>query len=79
MTAVRTLSGSFLFAILALLRPTPTAAQQGTITGIIVDLETASPVGGASIEVLGQENATGATDSAGEFRLSVPAGTIPSS
>ncbi len=75
MTGVRTLSGSFLLAILALLRSTPTAAQQGTITGIVVDLETASPVAGAAIEVLGQENATGATDSAGEFRLSVPAGT----
>ncbi|MYA64727.1 MAG: TonB-dependent receptor [Gemmatimonadetes bacterium] len=55
--------------------PTAVHAQQATIAGTVTDLETAAPVSDAAIRVLGREGATAVTDAAGEFRVSVPAGT----
>ena len=72
---MRTVTGLFAFTLLTSLPSPPAAAQPGTVTGTVADLETGAPVAGAAIQVLGQGGATGAADSAGEFRVSVPAGT----
>ena len=61
--------------LLSLLIANPAAAQQGTITGTVTDLETGAPVTDAAIQVLGQEGANAATNPSGQFRISVPAGT----
>ncbi len=68
-------TGFPLFSILSLIIPNSTAAQQGTITGIVTDLEIGTPVAGAAIQILGQEGAFATTDASGEFRISVAAGT----
>ncbi len=54
---------------------TPVAAQQGTITGRVTDMETGAPVTNASVQALGQPDGPVASDESGAFRLSVPAGT----
>ncbi len=50
------------------------AAQQGTITGRITDAETGQPLGGASVEALGQGGPQGSNDE-GRFSLTVSPGT----
>lgn len=75
MTRMQLFAGLFLATILSVPFSNPAAAQQGTITGIVTDLETGAPVADAAIQVLGQESASAATSPSGEFRVSVPAGT----
>ena len=50
------------------------AAQQGTITGTVVDAETGDELTGAAVEVLGQ-NALVEAGESGRFTVSVPAGS----
>ena len=50
------------------------SAQQGTITGRITDAETGEPLGGASVEALGQAGPQGSNDE-GRFSLTVSPGT----
>lgn len=50
------------------------AAQQGTITGRITDAETGEPLGGASVEALGEGGPQGSNDE-GRFSLAVSPGT----
>jgi len=50
------------------------AAQQGTITGRITDAETGDPLGGASVEALGEGGPQGSNDE-GRFSLAVSPGT----
>ena len=72
---MRTLTGLLVLAVLSALPSTPATAQPGAITGTVTDLETGVPVAVAAVRVLGQGGARGVADSAGEFRVSVPAGT----
>lgn len=54
------------------------AAQSGTITGRITDAEAGRPVAGATVRAVLPTGATAAgtlTDDAGQYRLTVPAGT----
>ncbi len=62
---------SFAFAILSAI---PAQAQQGTITGRVMDAETAEALAGAAVAVLGQEINQG-TNAQGRFTLTVPPGT----
>ena len=75
MTRMQLFTGFFLTTILSVPFSNPAAAQQGTITGIVTDLETGAPVADAAIQVLGQEAASAATSPSGQFRVSVPPGT----
>ena len=50
------------------------SAQQGTIAGRIIDAETGEPLGGASVEALGQGGPQGSNDE-GRFSLTVSPGT----
>ena len=75
MTRMQLFVGLFLSTILSVPFSNPAAAQQGTITGIVTDLETGTPVAEAAIQILGQEGARAATNASGNFRVSVPAGT----
>lgn len=59
---------AFLFAV------QPVAAQQGTISGRVVDAETGEPVAGAAVEVLGQ-GAQAATNDTGGFSVAVAPGS----
>ena len=53
----------------------PAAAQEGTITGRVTDLETGGPVADAAVQVLGMQAGTVGTTESGSFSVSVPAGT----
>ncbi|MCY3678448.1 MAG: TonB-dependent receptor, partial [Gemmatimonadetes bacterium] len=53
----------------------PAAAQEGTITGRITDLETGDPVADAAVQVLGLEAGAVGTSESGTFSIAVPAGT----
>ena len=75
MTGMQALAGLFFSTCLAALFCDSAAAQQGTITGTVTDLETGAPVADAAIRVLGQEDAPTNTDPSGRFRISVQAGT----
>ncbi len=52
----------------------PVAAQQGTISGRVVDAETGEPLAGAAVEVLGQ-GVQAATNDSGGFSVSVAPGS----
>lgn len=52
----------------------PAAAQEGTITGRVVNAETGNPLEAAAVSVIGTELTQG-TNASGQFRVSVPAGT----
>ena len=52
----------------------PAAAQQGTISGRVVDAETGEPIAGAAVEVLGQ-GAPVATNDSGAFSLAAASGS----
>ena len=58
----------------ALLSSNVAAAQQGTITGTVVDAETGAPLAAASVEALGQDGPQGTSDT-GAFTLQVAAGS----
>ena len=58
----------------ALALAAPVQAQQGTITGQVIDTETGDPLSGAALEAIGQGGAQ-ATNDAGRFTLSVAPGT----
>ena len=60
---------------LTLLVPASASAQDGTITGRVTDLESGAPVTDAAVQVLGLELGPVGTNQAGDFRVSVPAGT----
>ncbi len=52
------------------------AAQQGTLTGKVTDVETGAPVATAQVQVLGGPQSTGSlTDPQGVYRIQLPAGT----
>ena len=53
----------------------PAAAQEGTITGRVTDLETGGPVADAAVQVPGLQAGTVGTTASGNFSVSVPAGT----
>ena len=75
-TRTRTRGQRFLpcmFMALGGLVGVPLAAQQGTLSGRITDAEEGTPLIGATVEVVGQ--AQMASDDAGGFTASVPAGT----
>ena len=62
---------SFAFAILSAI---PAHAQQGTITGRVMDAETAEALPGAAVAVLGQDITQG-TNAQGRFTITVSPGT----
>ncbi len=62
-------------AALILLLPVSASAQDGTITGRVTDLESGAAVTDAAVQVLGLELGPVETNQAGDFRISVPAGT----
>ncbi len=66
--------GTILFAALALPGPVHLVAQQATITGRVVDVETGAAVPDAAVEVLGQESGPVFANESGAFVVSVPAG-----
>jgi iron complex outermembrane receptor protein len=55
----------------------PAAAQEGTVTGLVIDQEDARALGTAQVQVLGGGSAAAGvlTDNAGRFRVQVPPGT----
>jgi len=56
----------------------PLAGQQGTLTGRVTDKESGQPLNGAQVQVLGAGEASAGgvlTNSSGQFRVSLPAGT----
>ena len=61
------------FAILGL-GAQAASAQQGSITGRVLDAETGAPLSGAAVAVVGQDGFQG-TNASGTFQWSVPAGT----
>ena len=71
-------SGSRFAALLsfafALLSSVPAQGQQGTITGRVVDIESAGPLSGAAVAVLGQDITQG-TNAQGRFSITVEPGT----
>ncbi|MDP2958370.1 MAG: TonB-dependent receptor [Longimicrobiales bacterium] len=65
---------SILLALVAL--AAPVAAQQGLLTGRIIDEMSGQPVDAAQVQVLGGPRATGGlTDATGVFRVQLAAGT----
>ncbi|MFC1791116.1 TonB-dependent receptor domain-containing protein [Gemmatimonadota bacterium] len=53
----------------------PAAAQQGTITGRVTDIETGTPLDGAQLQVQGGgQNTGGLSNAQGNFNIQVPAG-----
>jgi len=70
----RTASFLALVALVLAFQTPRAAAQQGTITGRVVDAETGAALSGAAIEVLGQSALVEAGES-GRFTVSVPAGS----
>ncbi len=75
MTRMQLFAGVFLATILSVPFSNPAAAQQATITGIVTDVETGTPVADAAIQVLGQQATSAATSPSGEFRVCVRADT----
>lgn len=68
--------GSAATATLLLLFAHPLAAQQGTLTGRVTDVETGQPVPTAQVQVLGGGQSTGGlTNESGLFRFQLPAGS----
>ncbi|NNM33574.1 MAG: TonB-dependent receptor, partial [Gemmatimonadetes bacterium] len=67
---------SALWAVVAVLGVgiAPVAAQQGSITGRVIDAETGAPLSGAAVAVVGQDGLQG-TNASGAFQWSVPDGT----
>lgn len=67
---------SALWAVLAVIAAgaTPLAAQQGSITGRVLDAETGAPLSGAAVAVVGQDGLQG-TNASGTFRWNLPEGT----
>ena len=63
----------WMFVAAGVLFSAPLAAQQGTLAGRVTDAETGSAVAGATIEIVGQPLM--ASDDAGGFTASVPAGS----
>ena len=63
------------FAVLLHVVSAPAAAQEGTITGRVTDLETGGPVADAAVQVLGMQTGAVGTSESGNFSVSVPAGT----
>jgi outer membrane receptor for ferrienterochelin and colicins len=53
----------------------PLSAQNGTLTGRVVDTETRQPVATALVDVQGPQSANQVVDAAGQFRFSLPEGT----
>lgn len=53
----------------------PLTAQNGTLTGRVVDTETLQPVPTALVEVQGPQSANLVVDAQGQFRFSLPEGT----
>ncbi len=69
--------GHLFSAFLALLAA-PLSAQQGTLTGRVIDRETSQPMNGAQVQLLGagEANSGGVlTNQAGQFRMQVPGGS----
>ena len=75
MTRMRALAGLSFAICLSVPFSASASAQQGSITGIVTDVETGAPVADAAVRVLGREAPSTATSPTGEFRVSVPAGT----
>lgn len=63
----------WMFFALGVVFSAPLAAQEGTLSGRVTDAETGSAVAGATIEIVGQPLM--ASDDAGGFTASVPAGS----
>lgn len=70
----RQASFSSLAPLFLFLAVSPVAAQQGTISGRVVDAETGEPLAGAAVEVLGQ-GVQAATNDSGGFSVSVAPGS----
>lgn len=60
--------------LLGILAP-PVAAQNGTLTGRVVDTETRQAVATALVEVQGPQAASAVVDAQGQFRFSLPEGS----
>ncbi|MGI9627228.1 MAG: TonB-dependent receptor domain-containing protein [Longimicrobiales bacterium] len=52
----------------------PVAAQDGTLIGRVIDAESAAPLSGAAVQVVGQTGLQ-STNQSGQFQVSLPAGT----
>jgi len=54
----------------------PLQAQQGTLTGRVIDIETGQPLSGAQISILGGgQGLGGLSNDAGSYRIELPAGS----
>ena len=62
-------------AVLAALGPPSLLAQQATITGRVTDIETGAALSDATVQVLGVQSGTVATNASGAFQVTVPSGT----
>lgn len=77
MRSRRSVTMGLLVAALAALS-VPASAQQGTLTGRVIDRETSQPINGAQVQVLGNTGASSGgvlTNATGQFRLQLPGGT----
>ena len=70
---IRRIAG--LVVVLALALAAPASAQQGTLTGTVVD-ETGAPVNAADIQIRGSGGTfQSSTDAQGRFTIRLPAGS----
>lgn len=75
--SIRGLLGAATLAIIPMLAALPASAQQGTVTGRVVDQETGAPLSAVAVQVvgtLGAQAAGGATNAQGQFSLTVAPG-----
>lgn len=67
--------GLLLVPVLLALSGVSLAAQSGTLTGRVLDLETSRPLATAFIQIQGAQVGGQPTDAQGQFRFTLPAGT----
>lgn len=72
---LRSSLGLLLIPVLLALPGLPLAAQTGTLTGRVLDLETSRPLPTAFIQIQGAQVGGQPTDAQGQFRFSLPPGT----
>lgn len=63
------------FLLLAAAAVSPVAAQTGTLTGRVLDLETSQGLPTAFVQILGAQTIGQPTDAQGQFRFTLPSGT----